>query len=249
MKHYYKCKAVSQVYTKTNYVGTLNFIIVFILSSIYFSANLYAQEGTKQLIPGASDRLFIEVYGDGSDFATYNAEERERLNIYLNAGEKAYFGMKMFSTTGDPALTTFRIVDPNDNIVFPQTAFPATNTDTGFIDTRAQAVAGANGTILNGVPVTGGYTPFVYTATTTGDHRIEFQTWQDAGFTTFQRRQSRLEFFDVTVTDASDNIITNPGEPNTSAGRIWSFQWALTTTSFTNFPVQTDFFIYTADGL
>ncbi|MDX2301965.1 MAG: gliding motility-associated C-terminal domain-containing protein [Microscillaceae bacterium] len=209
---------------------------------------LFAQEGTKQLIPGPADRLFIEVYGEGSNFATYIAEKRERLNIYLKTGEKIHFGMKMASANGNASLTTFRIKDPSNAVVFPQTAFPVSATDVGFIADRPKAVAGPNGTILNGTAINNGYTPFVYTATSTGDHYIEFQTWQDAGFTIFQRRQSWLEFFDATVTDGSNNIMTNPGEPTRSAGRLWSRQWALTTTNFTSFPVQTDFFIYTADG-
>lgn len=220
------------------------FLLIFISSG----SSIFAQEGTKQLIPSFSDRLFIEIFGEGSNFAAYDSEERERMNIYLRAGEKMHFGMKMSGALGNPAFTTFRIRDPLGNIVFAQEAFPTSDGQTGFIANYTEAVSGANGTFMNGNPITNGYDPFVYTATTEGNHFIEFQTWANASFLTFQRRQSWIQFIDFTVTDAANNIVTNPSDPNIPSGRLWSRQWALTTTSTTQFPVETDFFIYTEDG-
>ncbi|MEO1655784.1 MAG: hypothetical protein AAFU64_19740, partial [Bacteroidota bacterium] len=231
---------------KWGFIHLFGTFIFFAVS--FFNPGILAQEGTRQLIPSAGDRLFIEIFGEGSNFAAYDSEERERMNIYLRAGEKIHFGMKMSGALGNPAFTTFRIRDPLGNIVFAQEAFPTTNGQTGFIANYNIAVAGANGTIMNGNPVTNGYDPFMYTASSEGNHFIEFQTWQNSDFLTFQRRQSWIQFFDITVTDGANNIITNPSNPNVPAGRLWSRQWALTTTSTTQFPVETDFFIYTADG-
>jgi len=54
----------------------------------------FAQEGTKQLMPNANDRLFIEFnVFDDSNFGLYDCDEHERINIFLNAGEKMFFGL------------------------------------------------------------------------------------------------------------------------------------------------------------
>ncbi|EAY29381.1 T9SS C-terminal target domain-containing protein [Microscilla marina] len=188
-----------------------------------------AQEGTKQLMPNATDRLYIRI----DPFAKYGANTQQRMNIYLNVGEKMHFGMQLSDGTG----VKFRIKDAGDNIVFPETSVP-TSAGTGYIDTYTEAVSGPNGVKLNGSTVTSGYTtPFVYTAASSGNHYIEFTGDNNA----------ELSFLDVTVTDAANNIITNPDDPNRSAGRLWSQQWSLSTTSFTNFPVNAEFYVFTAD--
>ena len=117
--------------------------------------------------------------------------------------------------------------------MYPQTTIPTSGT--GYISTYTRAVTGANGTIINGVTISGGYNALTYTATTSGNHYIEFN------------KNGELNYFDVTVTDASNNIITNPTDPNLSAGRLWSEQWGFTTTSYTQFPVNLDFFVFTGD--
>ncbi|MCU0443577.1 MAG: gliding motility-associated C-terminal domain-containing protein [Microscillaceae bacterium] len=215
--------------------------------------NVSAQEGTKQLMPNTNDILYIELNAAGSDFASYTSPERERLYIYLKAGEKLHLGMKMSDpidgSAGVPDNTTFRIKDPSGAIAFPQTTFPASTRPTGFIADYTQATAGPNGAILNGVAISTGYTPFIFTATTTGDHYIEFETWNLTNpFRTPNNRRTYIEFFDATVTDAANNIITNPSNPNRSAGRVWSRQWALVNKSFTANPIKASFYIYTDDG-
>jgi gliding motility-associated-like protein len=212
-----------------------------------------AQEGTKQLMPNAVDILYIELNAAGSDFASYTSSPRERLYIYLKAGEKLHFGMKMSDpidgSAGIPDNTTFRIKDPSGTIAFPQTTFPDPARPTGYIADYTQATAGPNGAVLNGVSISTGYAPFVFTATTTGDHYLEFETWNQINpFRVPNNRRTYIEFFDATVTDAANNVITNPSNPNRSAGRVWSRQWALVNKSFTANPIKASFFIYTADG-
>jgi gliding motility-associated-like protein len=228
--------------------------IFFCVSALFLWAfEGQAQEGTRQLMPTFADKLYIELYGAGNNFASYNSEERERLYVYLKAGEKMYFGMKMIDPSptnqGDANVTTFRVMAPNGSTAFPQTAFPQTGQN-GFIADYAQATTGPNGVKINGVPVAAGYTPLVYTATTTGNHYIQFETWTNSSFVTRARKRSWIEFFDVTVTDASDNTVLHTSNPNQGAiaGRIWSKQWALTNVSFTANPIKASFFIHTADG-
>lgn len=187
----------------------------------------YAQEGTKQFMPNSTDKLYIEL----NPFASYGANEKERINIHLNTGEKVFFGMKLLDGSG-----SFRVKDPSGTIVFVETTIPSSGT--GYINNYTQAISGPNGVTLNGTTITNGYpSPFSFTAASTGDFYIEFDVNADA----------TLEFFDVTVTNASNNIVTNPDNLNRSAGRLWSKQWAFTTTSFTQFPVNAEFFVFTAD--
>nr|WP_319399486.1 Calx-beta domain-containing protein [uncultured Carboxylicivirga sp.] len=209
-----------------------------------------AQEGTKQFMPNSSDRLWLEIYRDYNKyFATYSASDKERLYIYLNAGETMHFGMKMANySSGYPSRTSLRIKDENGNVVFPERVFPQSGN--GYISSYNAAVKGPNGVLLNNTPISGGYDALTYTATTSGNHYIEFETWRyDYGRNNNWRytRRFGIEFFDVTVTDASNNVITNPGNPNVSAGRLWSKGWAFTTTSYYDYPVKTDFYVFTAD--
>lgn len=226
-------------------------LIIFLTT---FSA-AFAQEGTKQLMPNSNDRLFIEFnVFDDSNFGLYDADEHERINIYLNAGEKMHFGMKMvYENYGGNVLTnpdyvSFRIKDPDGNIVLPET-WMRTAGDAGYIDNYSEAISGANGTILNGTTINNGYSSLSITANTTGNYQIEFQTWNWDWFGNPFSTNYRfaLEYFDVTVTDSDNNIITNPGEPNKSAGRLWSYAWHLTNTSFNQYPVNAHFYVFTSD--
>lgn len=214
-----------------------------------------AQEGTKQLAPQESDLLYLLIYGssgtvENNNFGSYVAEDRERIYVYLNAGETMYYGMRMDSEQprfGILAQTSFRVKDPDGNIVVAQTRFPR-NGDFGFIRNYTEAVTGPTGVIKQGQFITNGYSPLSYTALTSGNHYIEFETWADETFTVRQRRETAIQFFDVTVVDAQLNVISNPDAPDRSAGRLWSRQWSLTTKSFTRNPVNAAFFIYTNDG-
>ncbi|MEA3317551.1 MAG: hypothetical protein U9R54_06300, partial [Bacteroidota bacterium] len=217
-------------------------VILFVL--LFVTTNIIAQEGTKQLMPNSNDRLWLEFNAfANNNFGTYLASEKERINIYLNAGETMHFGMKMYTATNyggnvlqDPAYVNFRIKKPNGNVAFAEQGMVTSGN--GYIDTYTEAVTGPNGAILNGSTISGGYEALTYTATTSGNHYIEFYAY---GY------RFALEFFDVTVTDATNNVITNPGEPNKSAGRLWSKGWTLTTTSFTEYPINAHFHVFTSD--
>ncbi len=217
----------------------------------YFTSLLNAQEGTKQFMPNASDRLWLEIYRSTDKlFATYAATDKERLYIYLNAGETMHFGMKMASYSGaNVDYIKFRIKDEGGSVVYTETDLPQTGS--GYISSYDAAVKGPNGLVLNGTTISGGYSALSYTAATSGNHYIEFSSkewnWYSGSWHFDEGQRFALEFFDVTVTDASNNVVTNPGNPNVSAGRLWSKGWAFTTTSFYDYPVKTDFYVFTAD--
>lgn len=220
---------------------------ILVLSLVLFSANVLAQEGTKQLMPNSSDRLWLEfnVFGTaGQGFGMYNCAADKRINIRLRAGEKMYFGMKLSgyysNNITNASQVYFQVKNPSGTVVFTERNVPTSGA--GYISNYTQAITGPNDVKINGTPISGGYTSFApIIATTDGDYYIEFSE-TSTGLNRFA-----LEFFDVTVTDASDNIITNPGAPNVSAGRLWSKAWQMTTTSFTSYRVNSYFYVFTSD--
>ncbi|MFP4556552.1 MAG: immunoglobulin domain-containing protein, partial [Bacteroidales bacterium] len=212
----------------------------------FFAISAFAQEGTKQLMPNSNDRLYIEfnVFA-GNNFGLFNSSEEERINIYLNAGERMHLGFKMNrnnyggNVATDPYWVRFQVKDPNGNVVYGPAWLDEFEDDGYIINNYTEAVTGPNGAILNGSEITGGYNPLIIDAALTGNYYIEFEEYYD--------RRFALEYFDVTVTDNANNVITNPGEPNKSAGRLWSYAWQLSNTSFTEYPVNAHFFVFTED--
>jgi len=223
------------------------FIFMFFFLTL-FTLQIKGQEGTKQLMPNSTDRLYLRV---ASNFASYNGNTgnsigtNQRLYIYMNTGEKLHFGFKRRTNLTSPESASFRIKAPDGTIVYTETELPSSGA--GYIANYTQASNGANGTIINGTTISGGYTPLTYTATQTGDYYIEFERWDDFAGRTINNAEVDLDYFDATVTDASNNVIINPGSPNTPAGRLWAFRWSMNTTSFTEYPVNTDFYVFTAD--
>jgi len=218
---------------------------------VLITLNLNAQEGTKQLMPNSNDRLWMEFNSfAGNDFGNYEANEKERIHIYMIAGETLHFGMKMNTTENyggnvitDAGKVRFELRDPNGTVVFAEKNMVTSGN--GYIATYTQAITGPNGVILNGTTISGGYNALTYTATTTGNHYIEFDA--DWDWVNGLTQRFALEYFDVTVTDASNNVVTNPGEPNKSAGRLWSKGWVFTNTSFELYPVNAEFYVFTSD--
>ncbi|GEM_PF-1004026 len=219
-------------------------VFFFVLYAFYVNG----QEGTKQLMPNSSDRLWLEINCSGKEFATYGAPDKSRLYVYLNAGETMYFGMKIadYSWWDIENYNTayFRVRNESGSVVYSETEIPGSG-ETGYVSTYDQAVTGPNGAIINNTTITGGYTPLSFTAPTSGNYYFEFISRDYYGNRDDNDRFA-FEFFDATVT-RNDTVITNPGEPNKSAGRLWSKGWALTNTSFVDYPAKVYFYVFTSD--
>ncbi len=223
-------------------------IFITLIGFIVINIDVIAQEGTKQLMPNSNDRLWLEFkVFTGNNFGLYGCTEKERINIRLKAGEKMFFGMKMntiaYSTDvlTNTARVRFRVKSPSGAIVYTETTISTLTTAAGLIDTYTKAVTGPNGAILNGTTISGGYNPLNFTAAETGDYYIEF-TENSTNFDRFA-----LEYFDVTVTNSSNNVVSNAGNPNNSAGRLWSRGWTFTNTAFDAYPVNAHFYVFTSD--
>ncbi|KAB2869037.1 MAG: tandem-95 repeat protein, partial [Bacteroidales bacterium] len=199
-------------------------LLLLMVTILLLSSNRILGEGTKQFMPSSTDRLYITM-------PVYAAVAEERINVYMNAGEKLYLGMRK----NDGTTSNFRVYNPDGTILRAASAIPTSGT--GYIASYNEAVYGPEGVWLNGVQTSNadGYTPIIVTATQTGNHYIAVSTSLD------------LRYFDATVTDASGNVVTNPGEPNKPAGRLWSYKWNMTTTSYTQYPLNTEFYIFTSD--
>ncbi|MFO7869070.1 MAG: hypothetical protein R6U95_07210 [Bacteroidales bacterium] len=198
--------------------------IVFLLST----SLLGYSEGTKELRPSETDWGNVEINDQGRPFALEsNTDTLHRLYIHIaDISETIYFGFQPNNKTNGTG--TFRIKDPNGNIVYPNTG-DRTNVPVasgpGYIESYDEACAGPE---IGGSPTTG-YTPLSYNPTTTGDFYIEFTTTLSGTY--------HFDLFDITVVDTNDDPIL---------GRLWSYAWDLSTRGSTN-EMHTSFYIYTKD--
>ncbi len=186
-------------------------------------------EGTRELRPTSLDKGYLLLGSGWSRFASYNADTLYRLHIQIcNVGEKVYFG---FKTIGDKSLY-FRVKQPDGTDVagFSHQAAP-TSGNPGHISTYSSAVAGPDAVVG-----ASGYSALSFTATTTGDYYIEFNR---SNSTTYSSGERKLEYFDITVTDAGDVAIP---------GRVWSREWALTCEGFNN-PFRGEMYMYSDDQI
>jgi uncharacterized repeat protein (TIGR01451 family) len=118
-------------------------------------------EGSRELVQNGGNRPFTEWRTN----ATAGMLRRTVLKVYANAGEVINLGssgvnvgagnIKLFSDTAN--------VDSATPLVDCKVAQPGT----GILDTRAKELAGP-------LPATGGYTPCVYTAPTSGIYQVTF---------------------------------------------------------------------------
>jgi len=206
----------------------------------------------------------------GMDNITYSsstlAPEYQRLNVYLIAGEKLHLAFKanQGSNFSNVNQITFRIKDPSDNVIALANGAPlaspnAANVneykapesgEVGYLSDWNQAVALPNG--VQGT--TGSFNSLQYTATTTGNHYIEFQVWTDNTHTNVIRaanwntgnnaysddRIFAVQYFNATV-EKTDGSVAN--------GRLWSRFWSMNTTALPNsVPEAVDFYVFVDEG-
>lgn len=204
--------------------------LIFLLSLAFESAG----EGTKQVIPpgtapvtwgqsGAYGKLALTVGTTYCSFANYNAAEDYRLYIHIaNTTEKILFG---FQKDNNSQVIKFNIHEPVSpyTVVFSGTI--PSGTGTGYIENIDQAYAGP-------FPASGGYTPFEYTPTMTGDYFIEFYTTIGTPpFGTNTEVDALIRYFDITV--LKSGYQTPPVPSDAQDGRVWSKSWQFNSVSVT----------------
>lgn len=216
-------------------------------------------EGTKQLAPNPSDRIYLYTNASQyNDFGRYDGVDNQRLYIHIAdpASEQVFLGFSQPVSSGHfpcRSATTidgfFRIKDPSGRVVYPvrdNLNGQALNATTSNITSYNQAVAGP-------APIAGasGYIPFVFdpTGLPAGDYYIEFSRISNA---VSLNNAVPIEWFDITVA-------TKTATPSAIDGRVFSRNWALFAPSiscgddptFTWFdqPFNGAFFVYTDENI
>lgn len=191
-------------------------------------------EGSKQLRPASSDFGYIQINDKARTFATYVADDDERMYIHIKSkSEKIYFGFgKITDGTTQKTDVWYRIKDPNGNTVMGPTKIPSTGT--GYISTYAKSAAGP--TKLNA----SGYVALVCAPTLTGDYYIEFNQGSGTVITNNNTNKRIFEDFDITVID-TPSLTAKPG-------RLWSKNWDITSNGGSN-QFKGTFYVYSNDGV
>ena len=202
---------------------------LFLLLLTLTTNSIYA-EGTKELSPSASDRVFLYLNGDlYNNFGRYDGSTDQRLFFHVaNPNqEQVYLGFSQavssghYPCAGGPITSYFRIKDPNGNIVFPTPGNPfgqILNQSTANIGSREEAISGP-------APLVGedGYQPIVFdpAGLPAGDYYVEFSTVANApnpGSIT------AIEHWDITVA-------TKETTPAAKPGRVFATNWSFYTPS------------------
>jgi len=175
--------------------------IVALLCIVVFPTVYLCAEGTKQVMPNTNSKGQLCINRSRNTFAFYGAEPEFKLNISIaSTSETIRFGFGQDLGNKSIALF-FRITGPSGNIVYAESQVPASGQ--GFIASYTQAVAG---------PFAGGYDYLELIPSDLGDYTLEF--YYQPSYTDNTRHL--LEFFDITVTDASQKAVN---------GRVWSKAW------------------------
>lgn len=254
---------------------------------IFFRLLLYA-EGTPQMRPTYNDGGFLHLLDPATtnNFAAYGATDERRLYFRIRStNERVYFGFGRYKTMnmGNSAnispvnealpLPTaaanpqrqlrFRILDPSGAVVWAEQAVPVSGQ--GFIG--AENLAAYNRCVAGPAQLVGagGYYALVFTPATTGDFRIEFETYDIATNTVVTPaadRKALLQLFDLTVatgvggytvttqnaTTGAVTAVTGSTTATAIPGRLWSRAWCLNTGA-ANVPYNGRAYPYADDGV
>lgn len=209
----------------------------FTLSFAFFACILYSNlfaEGTKQIRPTSADYGYIQINDKARTFATYIANEDERIYIHIsNKREKIFFGFgNIKNGTTNVTDVWYRIKNQNGIVVLGPTR--VVNTGQGYISSHARAIAGPS--ILNG----SGYNALSFHPNDTGDFYIEFNQGNATSVTNPNNNKRVFENFDISVIDTVSMQARN--------GRVWSKNWDITTDGGSN-GFKGTFFVYSNDGV
>ncbi len=197
-------------------------LLLFIL--ILANNSIYA-EGTKELAPNESDRVYLYLNGElYNSFGRYdgNADQRLFFHIADPDQEQVFLGFSQsvssghFPCSGANNISFFRIKSPNGDVVYPTLGNPngqILNGTTANIANRAEAIAGPS-------PIAGtnGYDPFVFdpSGLPAGDYYVEFSAFSG---TPSPRIITAIENWDITVASKDPT-------PQPKPGRVFATNWA-----------------------
>ena len=192
---------------------------------LFYCCNIssISAEGTKELAPNPTDRLYLLTNASGYyDFATYNSTDEQRIyfNIDNPLTEQVFLGFSQpvssghFPCSGNSIDAYFRIIAPNGRVVYPEIDNPRGQllTDSTInILAKSQAMNGPN-QIVN----IGGYNAFLFNPSNleSGDYYIEFSQNEISP----SAEILAFEWWDITVSTKGVN-------PTAIIGRVFSKNW------------------------
>ena len=236
-----------------------------LILSLLFCFNFQSfGEGTKQLMPTATDIACIQIWDSDNasrNSFTYNALDDKRLKFRINnLTEHVYFGFGNILdnpgnftdanwNNGNADRLRFRLRRPDgtihtanyNNVLIP-------NSGAGYISTHAQTVQGP--AQLAGAA---GYNALYFKPDVIGEWTIEFNRGSNAAVTPI--RKTVIKFFDITVSSGLGSFGSNTGTyvstgtSNTGSvllGRLFSKAWDLNM-MVNNNPFRAQMFAYTVD--
>ena len=215
MSLYVKCKRLT---------NNLNCKLMLMLCLIA-STNTILAEGSKELSPGTSDRLFLYLNGEFyNSFGRYdgNADQRLFFHIANPDQEQVFLGFSQavssghFPCRGVRNTSYFRIKDSDGNVVFP-------NRNDSFgqlLDANSANIASKNQAQVGPQPIGGndGYTPFIFdpAGLPAGDYYVEFSTIANLATPS---AITAIEHWDITVA-------TKNATPTAIDGRVFAINWS-----------------------
>ncbi len=211
-------------------------------------------EGTKQLAPNPSDRVFlysnVEAYGN---FAQFGSADAQRLYIHISDpnNEQIFLGFSKavnrghYPCEGVEIPIYFRIVGPSGVVVYPNRGMPngqLLNPGDANITDRSQAINGPKQIVG-----ADGYDAIVFDPIgfVPGDYYIEFSRNES---TPSLDKYIAIEWWDITVA-------TKDATPSAIDGRVYAKNWALMSPSIScgedplygwfDKPFNGSFYVYT----
>lgn len=199
---------------------TLLLLLILILAS----NSIYA-EGTKELAPNESDRVYLYLNGElYNSFGRYdgNADQRLFFHIANPDQEQVFLGFSQsvssghFPCSGANNISFFRIKSPNGDVVYPTPG----NINGQIIDGTTANITGRSEAVAGPSPIAGvnGYDPFIFdpAGLPAGDYYVEFSTFSS---TPSPKIITAIENWDITVA-------TKDAVPKAKPGRVFATNWA-----------------------
>ena len=234
--------------------GLCTLLVLFLV--ILAHNSIYA-EGTKELAPNESDRVYLYLNGElYNSFGRYdgNADQRLFFHIENPDQEQVFLGFSQsvssghYPCSGANNIAYFRIKSPDGTIVYPtpnDLDGQILDAFTANINSRAEAIAGPS-------PIVGvnGYDPFVFdpSGLPAGDYYIEFSAFSSIAAPNII---TAIENWDITVASKDPTPLAKPG-------RVFATNWAFyapsiecdpnTTYGWFDRPFNGQFYVYSKEG-
>jgi gliding motility-associated-like protein len=197
-------------------------VVLFILVILSIGTQRTFAEGTKQLAPSSSDRLYLALCFDKyGNFGRYDGTPEQRLYIHIEnpETEKVYFGFSQFVTNGHypnnggKTDVYIRIKNPNGDVVWPNANNAAGfKIEDGNINSWEEVSHGPKQLVGSD-----GYNAMMFdpSGLSKGDYYIEFSKSESV----YNDDKMFTEWWDISVVDSKVGS-------KLKDGRVWSKNWA-----------------------